>query len=78
MYMPKQYLEASATVTDAKRKIEAASQKKVTARIDMSAEVAGSGLCPECRKPMVLMSANGHQVHTCMDDRITVPVRDEQ
>src|SRR5476651_1396482 len=26
--------------------------KKVEARIDMSAEVAGQGLCPDCRAPM--------------------------
>lgn len=79
MRMPQAYLKASATKTEAKRKLEAAVEKeptKVSARIDMSAEVAGQGMCPECRKPMVLMMANGHPVHTCMEDRITIPVQD--
>lgn len=79
MRMPQAYMNASATKTEAKRKLEAAQQSKtqVKARIDMSAEVAGAGMCPECRTPMVKMMANGHPVLTCMNDRITIPIQDE-
>lgn len=77
--MPQAYVNAPATKTEAKRKLEASqsAKKPVTARIDMSAEVAGAGMCPECRKPMVRMMANGHPVLTCMQDRITLPIQDE-
>lgn len=81
MRMPQAYLNASATKTEAKRKLEAATETtkptQVKARIDMSAEVAGVGNCPECRQPMVRMTANGHPVFTCMQDRITLPIQDE-
>lgn len=49
---------------------------KVTARIDMSAEVAGAGLCPDCRKPMDKAFANGIEVFVCHPDRIAIPVAD--
>lgn len=49
---------------------------KVEARIDMSAEVAGCGLCPDCRKPMVIMSAGPVETNTCMDCRISLPLAD--
>lgn len=52
------------------------SPKKVTARIDMSAEVAGAGLCPECRKPMAKAFANSIEVFVCHEDRIAIPVPD--
>ena len=47
---------------------------QVKARIDMSAEVAGSGLCPECRKPMVKAYANEIPVLSCNDCRIAIPM----
>lgn len=81
MRMPQAYMNAPATKTEAKRitanVLQATQKTQVKARIDMSAEVAGAGMCPECRKPMVLMQASGHQVYTCMEDRITIPVQDE-
>jgi hypothetical protein len=49
------------------KKIEAAAEK-VEARINMSAEVAGAGLCPECQQPMERSHANLH--------RIAIPVPD--
>lgn len=51
--------------------------KAVTARIDMSADVAGAGLCPECRKPMERSHANGIPVLTCDAHRIAIPIPDE-
>lgn len=89
MKMPKSFVDAPATKTQARYKLEAKleQQGKVTAaaeastavkaRINMSAEVAGQGLCPECREPMVKMFANGIPVLTCMEDRITIPIGDE-
>lgn len=60
-------IEAAATSTEA---------TKVTARIDMSPEVAGAGLCPECRKPMDKAFANGIECYVCHPDRIAIPVPD--
>jgi hypothetical protein len=49
---------------------------ETTARIDMSAEVAGAGLCPECRKPMERSHANDIPVLRCLDCRIALPTPD--
>jgi hypothetical protein len=51
---------------------------KTEARINMSADVAGAGLCPECHKPMELSHANGHAVLTCDEHRIAIPVPDKK
>jgi hypothetical protein len=51
-----------------------ASVAKVTARIDMSAEVAGKGMCPECRKPMTVVNAGATRMWACVADRISFPV----
>lgn len=48
----------------------------VTARIDMSAEVAGAGLCPECKQPMQRCVTNGIASYACHPDRIVIPVPD--
>lgn len=51
---------------------------EVTARIDMSVDVAGRGLCPACRQPMTSgFRANGHNVMVCMRDRIAIPMVDD-
>lgn len=50
--------------------------KKVLARIDMSAEVAGAGLCPECKTQMQRCVANGIETYACHPDRIVIPVPD--
>lgn len=55
---------------------DAGAKAKITARIDMSADVAGAGLCPECRQPMVTASANGHEVWSCHPCRIAIPTPD--
>jgi hypothetical protein len=75
--LPQAFLEASATVSEVQAKVEAASPKKeVTARIDMSAEVAGAGLCPECKQPMEMSVANGIPVLICLEHRIAIPTPD--
>ncbi len=49
-------------------------KKEVTARIDMSAEVVGRGLCPECKHPMIRTIADGVPVMACVADRISLPI----
>ena len=51
---------------------------EVNARINMSADVAGAGLCPECRKPMEKAFASGIPVYRCTADRIALPVPDQE
>lgn len=58
--------------------INAKSTTSVTARIDMSTDVAGKGLCPECRKPMEASIANGHAGLVCHADRIFLPAVDSE
>lgn len=53
------------------------STEKVEARINMSAEVAGAGLCPECQKPMERSHANGIAILTCDAHRIAIPMEDD-
>lgn len=75
--LPKAFVEAAATVSEKKQKIEAAALKKeVTARIDMSDAVAGAGRCPECKKPMIRTNANGIPVMSCDEHRIAIPIKD--
>lgn len=57
--------------------VNAGIKKEVKAKLDMSAEVAGQGLCPECKKPMTKMLANGHEVVVCHEDRIALPLKDD-
>lgn len=71
--MPQSFLKAGVTRTEIKAGVDAA---KIEARINMSADVAGAGLCPECRKPMERSNANGFPVLICEDHRIAIPVPD--
>jgi hypothetical protein len=75
--MPSAFLTASATISQKQQKLNA-SASKVEARIDMSADVAGAGLCPECRRPMERSHANGIPVLTCDEHRIAIPIPDGQ
>lgn len=75
--IPAAFLTASANVSDKQKKVEASSAK-VVARIDMSADVAGAGLCPECRKPMERSHANGFPILVCDEHRIAIPIPDSQ
>jgi hypothetical protein len=53
-------------------------ETKVSARVDMSADVAGKGLCPECRNPMEVVMAGGNKVWACVADRISLPMPDDE
>ncbi len=59
-------------------KAEKAEPKKLESRIDMSAEVAGQGLCPECKVPMEEVYAGGRPMWACAKDRITLPRPNDQ
>ena len=51
----------------------------VTAKIDMGENVAGAGLCPACKKPMQKgFMAGSIPVMVCFDDRVTLPISDEE
>lgn len=69
--VPQAWLQAGV-----KKQPVVASGQKVTARINMSAEVAGAGLCPECHRTMVPGFANGIPVLICHEDRIAIPTAD--
>jgi hypothetical protein len=58
----------------AKAPDENQTQKKIEARINMSAEVVGAGKCPECQKPMQIVKAGGSRMWICVDHRITLPL----
>lgn len=75
--IPAAFITANATVSDASKKVQAAASK-VQARIDMSADVAGAGLCPECHKPMERSHANGFPILTCDEHRIAIPIPDSE
>jgi hypothetical protein len=76
--IPEAFKEAPVTKTEAKAKSARAveSATPVKARVDMSAEVAGEGLCPDCRQPMKECFANSHPVLACPNCRIVIPVKD--
>ena len=71
MKIPKIWESTSITAKSAPKK------KAVTARIDMSEEIAGKGLCPECHEPMKPVIANGIRCLCCMEHRIVLPVKNE-
>ena len=49
----------------------------VEASLDMGADTVAQGLCPECKKPMEIVTINGEEVYVCMSDRITLPIKDD-
>lgn len=70
MKLPQDWIAAGTPVT-------ATASAKVTARINMSADVVGRGLCPECRKPMQVVTAGAHKVWACTADRVALPLPNE-
>ncbi|QDH83639.1 hypothetical protein [Achromobacter phage Motura] len=56
-----------------KQRVTAAGTRLIT---DMSADVAGSGLCPVTKQPMVRMFANGHPCLVSMDAMVCLPTKD--
>lgn len=71
MKMPSAYTNAGKPATNT-----TTASAKVEARIDMSAEVAGAGLCPDCKQPMQIMTAGPVETNTCMPCRISLPLAD--
>lgn len=51
---------------------------QVKAKLDMSEDVAGQGLCPDCKKQMERIIVNDHPTMTCMNCRICMPINDSQ
>lgn len=54
-------------------------QKQATetsARLDMSADVAGQGYCPECKQKMMEAYMGDTPVWACVADRIALPMPD--
>lgn len=49
---------------------------KIGAKINMSAEHAGQGLCPDCGKPMNETYASDIPVVSCFPCRISLPRKD--
>ncbi len=47
---------------------------EVKARVDMSENVAGKGLCPECRQPMQIAQCGPSASWVCAADRISLPI----
>lgn len=73
MRFPKGWLETKPCITARINK-----GKKLHARIDMSEEVAGKGLCPECHEKMQRVYISGNvPVLCCMTDRIVLPLKHE-
>lgn len=52
-----------------------ACKSQVKAKIDMSEEVVGRGLCPECKQPMKPCIVNGFPALFCLEDRIVLPAK---
>lgn len=73
MKIPQAYVSAGG-----KTSVSATAPTKIEARIDMSAEVAGAGLCPDCQKPMIEMTAGPVETLTCMPCRISLPKADPE
>ena len=55
-----------------------ASSTEVSAKLDMSAEVAGQGVCPDCKSPMERVFHGDVEVFTCAPCRVVLPIKDEQ
>jgi len=54
-----------------------ASGSKLTAKLDMSAEVAGKGMCPDCKRPMIVAMIGNVPSWSCEHDRISLPLPDD-
>ena len=49
--------------------------QRIEARLDMSAEVAGAGRCPECRTQMIRAYVKDTPVWCCVQHRIALPIQ---
>ena len=50
---------------------------EVVSKLDMSAEVAGAGLCPECKTQMTIAMVDNTPTWACRADRIAIPLSDD-
>lgn len=66
--IPQAFLGASSAPDSAKVAIEA--------KLDMSAEVAGEGICPACNSPMERVFLEKGEVYTCIPCRVVLPIKD--
>lgn len=78
MKMPSAWAESSSKPSAASKQSKLTASTQVKARIDMSEERAGKGLCPECGKPMQRVFANNIPCLCCMEDRIVLPIADSE
>ena len=59
--------------------ITASTEKsEVKAKLEMGADVAGVGLCPECKTPMERVMHGEVEVAICTADRIVLPLKDAE
>lgn len=77
-YLPRAWTEASTSAKEVLARQQTAEAHAVQARVDMSENVVGAGLCPVCKTPMTGgFQANGHAVQVCLRDRIALPIPDQ-
>ena len=50
----------------------------VETNLDMSDDVAGNGLCPDCKKPMEQVVIEDENCWTCLPCRVALPMRDPE
>lgn len=51
---------------------------EVKAKLEMGADVAGLGLCPDCQVPMERVMHGENEVAVCVADRIVLPLKDTE
>lgn len=57
---------------------DAPKEEHVGAPLDMSDSVAGAGICPVTGTQMAQVQCGDHRVWLSLEDRIVLPIKDEQ
>lgn len=78
MKMPKSWVATQQSTKSIASNAKLSAKKQIKARIDMSEDIAGKGLCPECGKPMTHVFANTIPCLCCFEDRIVLPIADSE
>lgn len=78
MKMPKGWVATQQSTKSLASSVKLSAKKQIKARIDMSEDIAGKGLCPECGKPMTRVFANTIPCLCCFEDRIVLPIADSE
>ena len=73
--MPKAFTERPAAKLTAKQ-ITAGGIEETT--LDMSDDVAGNGLCPDCKRPMEKVVVDEEVCWACLPCRVSLPMRDPE